>query len=213
MRGKISLKKSSCVFLPGSFITACVVCHCVLIIVSLWCCTWQYNIWRRWQWRGTPHSPKLQYYWKLIIRLLTVLSCTLVWGVLLHFIYAVSVLYSPSQVNQDFFSVISRTLVRGVLPLGREAVGLLYSPSRLGKESMDIETDSIIASLNLTDKWQKKKVTATKQKHLQRNCVKNLKNISVSENWQNFLLLSFKNKLWKTDRVITLIEKQTEIDR
>ena len=34
----IFVKKSSCVFLPASFITACVV-----IIVSLWCCRWLYN--------------------------------------------------------------------------------------------------------------------------------------------------------------------------
>ena len=33
VRGNILLKKSSCVCL----------CHCVLIIVSLWCCRWVYN--------------------------------------------------------------------------------------------------------------------------------------------------------------------------
>ena len=38
--------------------------------------------WERWQWRGTPHSPKLQHYWNFTIRLLSVISWTLVGGVL-----------------------------------------------------------------------------------------------------------------------------------
>ena len=38
--------------------------------------------WEWWQWRGTPHSPKLQHYWNLTIRLFSVLSRTLVGGVL-----------------------------------------------------------------------------------------------------------------------------------
>ena len=36
-------------------------------------CTWE-----RWEWRGTLHSPKLQYYWSLTIRLISVVSRTLV---------------------------------------------------------------------------------------------------------------------------------------
>ena len=32
----------------------------------------------RWQWRGTPHSPKLKHYWSLTIRLVRVISRTLV---------------------------------------------------------------------------------------------------------------------------------------
>ena len=36
--------------------------------------------WERWQWRSTPHSPKLQYYWNLTIRLFSVISRTLVGG-------------------------------------------------------------------------------------------------------------------------------------
>ena len=31
-------------------------------------CTWEW-----WQWKGTPYSPKLQYYWSLNIRLLRVI--------------------------------------------------------------------------------------------------------------------------------------------
>ena len=36
--------------------------------------------WERWQWRGTPYSPKLQHYWNLSIWLLSVKSRTLVGG-------------------------------------------------------------------------------------------------------------------------------------
>ena len=36
--------------------------------------------WEQWQWRDTLHSPKLQHYWSLTIRLLSVISCTLVAG-------------------------------------------------------------------------------------------------------------------------------------
>ena len=38
--------------------------------------------WERWQWRGTPHSPKLQHYWSPTIRLINVISRTLIEGVL-----------------------------------------------------------------------------------------------------------------------------------
>ena len=34
--------------------------------------------WEQWQWRGTPHSQKLQHYWNLTIRLFSVISRTLV---------------------------------------------------------------------------------------------------------------------------------------
>ena len=36
--------------------------------------------WEQWQWRGTPHSPKLQHCWNLTIRLFSVISRTLVGG-------------------------------------------------------------------------------------------------------------------------------------
>ncbi len=36
--------------------------------------------WEQWQWRGTPHSPKLQHCWNLPIRLFSVISRTLVSG-------------------------------------------------------------------------------------------------------------------------------------
>ena len=36
--------------------------------------------WERWQWRGTPHSPKLQHCWNLTIRLFSAISRTLIGG-------------------------------------------------------------------------------------------------------------------------------------
>ena len=36
--------------------------------------------WKRWQWKNTLHSPKLQHYWSLTIRLFSVISRTLVVG-------------------------------------------------------------------------------------------------------------------------------------
>ena len=36
--------------------------------------------WEWWQWRGTPHSSKLQHYWNLTIRLFSVISRILVGG-------------------------------------------------------------------------------------------------------------------------------------
>ena len=34
--------------------------------------------WEQWQWRGTLHSPKLQHYWNLTIRLFSVISRTII---------------------------------------------------------------------------------------------------------------------------------------
>ena len=36
--------------------------------------------WEQWQWRGAPHSLKLQHYWNLTIRLFSVIYTSLVWG-------------------------------------------------------------------------------------------------------------------------------------
>ena len=53
--------------------------------------------WEQWQWRGTPHSPKLQHCWNLTIRLFSVISRRLVRGGGLPLCRgAVSVFYSPS---------------------------------------------------------------------------------------------------------------------
>ena len=34
--------------------------------------------WEQCQWRGTPHSPKLQHYWSLTVRLFSVISMTFI---------------------------------------------------------------------------------------------------------------------------------------
>ena len=57
--------------------------------------------WERWQWRGTPHSPKLQHYWSLIIRLFSAISRTLVRGVLPLCRDAVGVFCSPSWLAKE----------------------------------------------------------------------------------------------------------------
>ena len=58
------------------------------------------------KWKGTLHSPKLQYYWNLTIRLFSVISRTLVRGVLPLCREAVGVLYSPSQMGKLFCSTL-----------------------------------------------------------------------------------------------------------
>ena len=62
----------------------------------------------RWQWRGTPHSPKLQHCWNLTIRLFSVISRTLVVrGVLPLCREAVGVFYSPSRLGNSILHLIS----------------------------------------------------------------------------------------------------------
>ena len=57
--------------------------------------------WEQWQWRGTPHSPKLQHCWNLTIRLFSVISRTLVRGWVLPLCRgAVSVFYSPTWLGK-----------------------------------------------------------------------------------------------------------------
>ena len=56
--------------------------------------------WERWQWRVTQHSPKLQQYLNLNIRLFSVISRTLVGGVLPHGRDTVGVFYSPSRLSK-----------------------------------------------------------------------------------------------------------------
>ena len=52
-----------------------------------------------WQWRGTPHSPKLQHYWNLTVRLFRVISKKLVEGVLPLCWEAICVFYSSSRLG------------------------------------------------------------------------------------------------------------------
>ena len=57
----------------------------------------------QWQWRGNLHSPKLQHYWNLTIRLFSVIPRTLMEGILLFSREAIGIFYSPSQ-QSNFFS-------------------------------------------------------------------------------------------------------------
>ena len=80
----IFLKKSFCVFLLVSLSLCC--CD------AAWTCKWLYN--------STPHSPKLQHCWNLTIKLFSVISRTLVGGVLPLCREAVGVFYSPSRLGK-----------------------------------------------------------------------------------------------------------------
>ena len=51
--------------------------------------------WEQWQWSSTPHSPKLQHYWNLNIRLFSVISRTLI-----------GVFYSLSQMGKFLYIYI-----------------------------------------------------------------------------------------------------------
>ena len=53
--------------------------------------------------KGTPHSPKLQHYWNLTIRLFSVISRTLVGGVLLFCRDAISIFCILSWLSQFIF--------------------------------------------------------------------------------------------------------------
>ena len=62
-----------------------------------------------WQWKGTLHSPKLLHYWNLTIRLLSVISRTLVGrggSYLLHR-EPVGIFYSPSRLSNIIMIIIS----------------------------------------------------------------------------------------------------------
>ena len=97
------LKKSSCVFLLASLS----LCRCD----AAWTCKWLYNTrcylsrpewtWVRWKWRSTPHSPKFQNYWNLTIKLFSVISRTLVGGVLPFGRDAVGVFFNPSSTGAE----------------------------------------------------------------------------------------------------------------
>ena len=67
--------------------------------------------WEQWQWRGTPHSPKLQQYWNLSIRLFSVISRSFVeWESLTPCRETVGVFYSPSWLGKKLFVI--RIIIR-----------------------------------------------------------------------------------------------------
>ena len=59
--------------------------------------------WKWCQWRGTSHSPKLQHYLNLTIRLFSIISRTLIKRVLPLCRKAVGVFYSPIQLGKQSF--------------------------------------------------------------------------------------------------------------
>ena len=81
--------------------------------------------WEQWQWRGTPHCPKLEHYWSLTIWLLSVKSRALIGGVLSFCRDVFGVFCSPSWLAHQ-------TLIEGVLPFFRYAVSVFCSPYWLG---------------------------------------------------------------------------------
>ena len=81
--------------------------------------------WEWLQWRGTPHSPKPQHCWNLTIWLFSVISMTLVGGVLPFCREAVSVFYWVKfRISTQFSSIwpIDRAL-SGATTLGQSGPG------------------------------------------------------------------------------------------
>ena len=57
--------------------------------------------WEQWQWRGALYSPRPKHYWDLTIRLFSVITRTLIGGVLSLYRGAVGVFYSlPSRLGK-----------------------------------------------------------------------------------------------------------------
>ena len=69
--------------------------------------------WERLQWRGTPHSPKLQHYWNLTIRLFNDISRTLVGGGLTPLQRSTQCLLQPhltgqlANENQSYYEALT----------------------------------------------------------------------------------------------------------
>ena len=80
---------------------------------------------------GTPHSPKLQHYWNVTIKLFSVIFRTLVGGGVLPLSReAVSVFYSPSRLGNSLSESYSLSLLNQRL-----------NPKQRGKNN-NIEEDS-----------------------------------------------------------------------
>ena len=63
-------------------------------------------IWERWQWRGTPYSPKLQHCWNLTIRLFSVISRKLVGvGGLTHLQRSIRCILQLQPTGQNMFLI------------------------------------------------------------------------------------------------------------
>ena len=85
--------------------------------------------WEWWQWRGTPHSPKLLHYWTLTIRLFNVISRTLIWKVLPLCRDAVGVFCSNSWLGHNVLVKIMKSwdIWFGKLPKEKKKSYILYT--------------------------------------------------------------------------------------
>ena len=102
-------------------------------------------IWYWWQWRGTPHSPKFQNYWRLTIRLFNVIrQDTLNGGFLLLCRDAVSVFYSLSQQGIFFFLLIN---TGSGLPTCYFNPGEFFTPVLVGGLSLETEWQQVSSGL------------------------------------------------------------------
>ena len=59
--------------------------------------------WERWQWRATPHFPKLQHYWTHTTRLFSAISRTLVGGGLLPLCRDTCDVFTENNIFKHFF--------------------------------------------------------------------------------------------------------------
>ena len=66
--------------------------------------------WEWWQRRSNQHSPKLQHYWNLAIRLFNVISITVIGGGLPLWREAVGIFHSPRQLRKILGGFLSRSL-------------------------------------------------------------------------------------------------------
>ena len=82
--------------------------------------------WEWWQLRGISHSPKLQHYWNLSIRLFSVIIRTLVGGVLPLCRNAVSVFYSPRRLGNQSLLIFDKYFIIALIVLFRRVVKLFW---------------------------------------------------------------------------------------
>ena len=82
--------------------------------------------WERWQWRGTPHSPKLQHCWNLTIRLFSVISRALVGGGLIPLQRSSRCILQPQPTGQGNGRIFIWPLSRLDLTQGHFIVELMH---------------------------------------------------------------------------------------
>ena len=126
--------------------------------------------WERWQWRGTPHSPKLQHCWNLTIRLFSV--------ILPGHSFEGGGSY-PSAEKQSVYSVLGNVALDSHFSLTTFSEPLIVWPntSSKGVKPRESWTDSLAAKRT---RW-----TPTSQ--------------SLWYWWQNIFIMDFRD-WWKRSR-------------